>query len=134
MCLAETYNYDLEDEDARFLSLLIAAGGTIEKYGTAAGVKLATQAGVRVVRQYLKGAVLVAIKELFKKVGLIFTRKALEKALPFGVGVAVGCSANYGLSRFVGHQAKTWFILDRSTPPKPKIKAKRRIKKGRAVA
>jgi hypothetical protein len=42
----------------------------------------------------------------------------MAKALPFGVGVAIGSSANYILTRFVGHQAKTWFILDRSIPKK----------------
>jgi len=116
MCLAETYGYDLQHEDARYLAFLIAAGGTLEKMGASTGVRLASQAGVRMLRQYLKGAVLVAVKELFKKLGIIFTRKAIEKALPFGVGVAIGSGANYVLTRFVGHQAKVWFILDRSTP------------------
>lgn len=126
MCLTETYNYDLENEDARHLSFLIAGGGTLEKLSTTTGTRIASQAGVRMLRQYLKGAVLVAIKEIFKKVGITFTRKALEKALPFGVGVAISGSANYALTRFVGHQAKTWFILDRSIPKKTKTKAKRK--------
>ncbi len=123
MCLAETYGYDLQHEDARYLAFLIAAGGTLEKLGAGTGVRLASQAGVRMLRQYLKGAVLVAVKELFKRLGIIFTRQALEKALPFGVGVAIGSSANYVLTRFVGHQAKTWFVLDRSTPDKVEVES-----------
>ncbi len=116
MCLAETFGYDLNSEDARHLSLLIAASGTLEKAGKDTLVKLASEAGVRMLRQYLKGAALTAVKEAFKKIGITFTRKALEKALPFGVGVAVGSGANYALTWFVGNQAKQWFIIDRSMP------------------
>ncbi len=115
MCLATAYGYDLNNEDARNLSLLIAAGGTLEKAGVSAGTRIASQAGVRLLRQYLKGAVLQAIKELFKKLGIIFTRKALEKALPFGIGVVVGATANYYLTRYVGREAIQWFRLDRES-------------------
>lgn len=134
MCLAQTYNYDLENEAARYLSFLIAGGGTLEKLGKSTGVRIASQAGVRMLRQYLKGAALVATKEIFKKIGITLTRKAIEKALPFGVGVAIGSSANYALTRFVGHEAKTWFILDRSIPREPKSKIKRSAKKRPAAA
>jgi hypothetical protein len=64
-------------------------------------------------REYLKGPTLVVVKELFKKVGITFTRKALEKAIPFGVGVVIGSGANYGLVRYVGAQARDWFVIDR---------------------
>lgn len=116
MCLVAAYGYDLTKQDAQYLSFLIAAGGAIEKAGEAAGVRLAAQAGVRLLRQYLRGAALQAIKEMFKKVGIIFTRKALEKALPFGIGVLVGGGANYGLTVFVGRQAKAWLTLDARMP------------------
>lgn len=67
-------------------------------------------------RQYLKGAAHTALKALFKKIGIIFTRKALEKALPFGVGVVIGSSANYALTKYVGNAAKRWFLIDRDEP------------------
>lgn len=116
MCLVAAYGYDLTKQDAQYLSFLIAAGGALEKAGESAGVKLATQAGVRLIRQYLRGAALQAIKEMFKKVGIIFTRKAVEKALPFGIGVVVGSGANYALTVFVGKQAKAWLTLDAKMP------------------
>lgn len=115
-CLTENYGYDITSEDAQHLSFLIAAGGTLEKAGVKGGTKLATQAGVRMLRQYLKGATLQAVKEFFKKVGITFTRKAAEKALPFGIGVAIGSGANYGLTRYVGKQAKKWYQIDRQMP------------------
>jgi hypothetical protein len=115
-CLAEAFGYDLNKQDARELAFLIAAGGALEKAGEEIGVKLASKAGVRLLRQYLKGATLQAIKAFFRRIGIIFTRKALEKALPFGVGVFIGSSANYALTRYVGAQAKEWFVIDRQTP------------------
>jgi len=115
-CLTQAFDYDLNEEDARHLAFLIAAGGAIEKAGETVGVKLASEAGVRLLRSYLKGAALQAMKEFFRRVGIIFTRKALERTLPFGVGVLLGTSANYALTRYVGAQAKEWFILDRKTP------------------
>jgi len=115
-CLAENYGYDITSEDIQHLSFLIAAGGTLEKAGVSGGTKLATQAGVRMFRQYLKGAALQTVKEFFKKIGITFTRKAAEKALPFGVGVVIGSAANYSITRYVGKQAKKWFQIDRQMP------------------
>jgi hypothetical protein len=116
MCLAELFGYDLHTEDGRHLAFIIAAGGAAEKAGVGAACRLASKAGVRLVREYLKGATLQAIKEFFKKLGIIFTRKALEKAIPFGVGVVIGSGANYGLTRYVGGVAIDWFFLAREEP------------------
>lgn len=116
MCLASTFGYDIETHDAQYLSFLIAAGSTIEKAGVSTGTRVASQAGVRLLKRWLRDAALKAVKAAFKEVGIVFTRKALEKALPFGVGVAVGGGANYVLTRYVGNQAKAWFVIDRSMP------------------
>ena len=118
MCMCAAYGYDITSTDAQHLSLLIAAGGTLEKAGASAGTKIATQAGVKMMRQYLKGATLQAVKEFFKKIGITFTRKAAEKAIPFGVGTVIGAVANYALTHYVGKQAKKWFILDAETDGK----------------
>jgi EcsC family protein len=115
MCLAEAFGHDLLEPDAMHLCFLIAAGSSLEKAGVETGVKLASKAGVNMLRQYLKGTALQAVKELFKKVGLAFARNAAEKALPFGIGVVLGASGDYALTRFVGTQAKKWFVLDRET-------------------
>ena len=130
-CLAEAFGWDLDTEDARHLSFLIAAGGTLEQAGVEVGARVASKAGVSMLRQYLKGAALQAIKEFFKRLGLVFTRKAVERALPFGVGVALGASANLALTRYVGGQAKKWFILDQ-TAPKAAARKRRRKAKYRA--
>jgi hypothetical protein len=112
-CLAEAFGYDLNKQDARDLAFLIAAGGALEKAGEQLGVRLASKAGVRMVRQYLKGAALQAVKQFFRRIGIVFTRKALEKAIPFGFGVFIGAGANYALTKYVGAQARDWFVIDR---------------------
>ncbi len=121
MCLAEAFGWDLNNEDARHLTLLVAAGGSLEKLGVEAGTKFASKAGVNMVRQYLKGAALQTVKEMFKRLGITFTRKALEKAIPFGIGVIIGSSANYALTKYVGHTALKWFSIDRDLGNKPTV-------------
>ena len=116
MCLAAAFGYDITKEDTKHLAFLISAGATVEQVVTTTGTRIASEAGVRMLRQYLKGAALVAVKQAFRRIGIVFTRKAAEKALPFGIGVAVGSSTNYALAKYVGSQAKGWFILDRDMP------------------
>lgn len=113
ICLAAAFGWDLDSEDTNHLCYLIAAGCTLEKAGVETTTRIASKAGVNMLRQYLKGAALRAVKEFFKKLGIIFTRKALEKAIPFGIGVVIGSSANYALTKYVGAQAIKFFILER---------------------
>ncbi|RNW02709.1 hypothetical protein CAG37_023500 [Serratia nematodiphila] len=115
MCLAEAFNWDISSEDARQLSFLIAAGGTLEKLGSETVVKIASNAGVKMLKMYLKGPALIVIKEMFKKIGINFSRKALEKSLPFGVGVVISSSANYMLAKYVGNVATKWFTIEQES-------------------
>lgn len=112
MCLAAVFEYDIVSEDGKHLAFLIAATGTAQRAGVETGARIGSQAGVRVLRQYLKGTALQAVKQAFRRVGVTFTRKAVEKAIPFGVGASIGGAANYWLTRYVGRQAKQWFIID----------------------
>lgn len=105
MCLAIAINDRLSNEDAKHLSFVVALAGTIEQAASKGTTRIASKAGVRIVENYLKGATLTTVKELFKRVGITFARSSLTKAIPFGVGVVVGASANYALTRFVGKAA-----------------------------
>ena len=113
-CLAAAFKYDITSEDGKHLVFLIAATGSVQRAGVEAGARVGSKAGVSMLRQYLKGGALQATKQAFRRVGVTFTRKAAEKAIPFGIGAIVGAGANYGLTRYVGHQAKQWFIIDRT--------------------
>ena len=121
MCLAAVFGYDITSEDGKHLAFLIAATGSAQRAGVGIGAQVGSKAGVRILRQYLKGAALQALKQAFRRVGITFTRKAVERAIPFGVGVAIGAGANYGLTRYVGRQAKEWFIIDKTTQPVSEI-------------
>ena len=58
-----------------------------------------------------EGSDLAGGERIFKRVGITFTRKAAEKAIPFGVGVIIGFSANKGLTWYVGNRAKAFFSI-----------------------
>ncbi len=112
MCLAVTYGYDLTNEDARHLSFLIAGVGALEQMATTSGQEFLSKSTIKMTNIYLKGATLKATKEVFAKIGVTFTKKALQKAIPFGIGVLIGSSANYALSNYVGNKALEWFVVN----------------------
>ncbi|MEO5356432.1 MAG: hypothetical protein H7844_03930 [Nitrospirae bacterium YQR-1] len=141
LCLCEAFGFDASTEEALNLSFLLAAAGTLEKaglhietacenkttmkllksnlkgaafqiFGANIGVKIASDAGVSMIQHYLRGAVLHVIKDLFNRIGTHFTRKAIEKSLPYGFGIIIGGTLNYALTKYVGVQAKNWFIIE----------------------
>lgn len=112
MCLAMALNQRLTNEDARHMSLIIALCGALETAGVERGVKIASKAGVKMVERYLEGATLAFIKDLFKTVGITFTKTATVKAIPFGVGVVIGSAAGYAMTQYVGKSARKFFLLN----------------------
>lgn len=109
MALATVYDHDILNEEEKRLCYLIAGLGAMSQAAKEGGRAVGSKAFVNLVQQYLKGSSLQAVKEIFKKLGVTFTRKALEKAIPFGVGVVIGFSANKGLTWYVGSKARDFF-------------------------
>ncbi|MBF0319052.1 MAG: hypothetical protein HQL01_04525 [Nitrospirae bacterium] len=141
LCLCEVFGFDVSEEKTINLAFLLAAAGTLEKAGVSLesaceskatmkllksniqgaavqiaganiGVKVASDLGVSMIQHYLQGAALHVIKDLFSRIGTHFTRKAVEKSLPYGFGIVIGGSLNYALTKYVGVQAKNWFIVE----------------------
>lgn len=112
MCLATAYGYDLTNEDAKHLTFLIAGAGALEQMATTTGKSFASKTALKVTDIYLKGATLSAVKSVFSKVGITFTKSAFKKALPFGIGVVIGSSTNYALTKYVGKKALDWFVMN----------------------
>lgn len=115
MCHALVYLFKpyMEPEETFSLAVTLASYGTLERQGARKGggaaTRLASQAGVRVLWQQLKGGVLLATKQAFKRVGIVFTRKAVEKAIPFGVGAVISSGVNAGpLPMWVVRPANGW--------------------------
>lgn len=111
MAIATVYGHDITIEEEKRLCLIIAGLGAINEATKAGGREIGKQASVKMMQQYLKGATLTTVKEIFKKVGITFTRKAAEKAIPFGIGVVIGFSANKGLTWYVGTKARDFFSV-----------------------
>jgi hypothetical protein len=109
MALAVVYGHDIEKEEEQRLCLIVAGMGAMNEAAKQGGKVAGTKAFVAMTQQYLKGATLVAVKEIFKRVGITFTRKAVEKAIPFGVGIVIGATANKGLTLYVGSKARDFF-------------------------
>jgi hypothetical protein len=109
MALATLYEHNILEAEERRLCFIVAALGTISKAAKEGAKQLGTKAFISMARQYLKGATLVTVKQLFRRVGVTFTRKALEKAAPFGAGVVISFTANKGLTWYVGTKIHDFF-------------------------
>lgn len=112
MALASVYGHNILLEEEKRLCLIIAGLGAVNEAAKEGGKAIGSKAFIKMTQQYLKGSTLQAVKEIFKKVGITFTRKAAEKAIPFGVGVVIGFSANKGLSWYVGSKARDFFASE----------------------
>lgn len=118
MCHALVYLFkpEMGEEEAYSLAVTLATYGMLERNGVrklaGKGMKFASRAGVKILRQQLKGTALIATKQAFKRVGIVFTRKAVEKAIPFGVGAVIGSTVNAGITTYVGREALKWLELD----------------------
>ena len=109
MALATVYERDIEKEEEKRWCFIIAGLGAINK-ATQQGTKEAgTQAFTKMAQQYLNGPSLLAVKADFKKVGIAFTRKSLEKAIPFGVGTFISFKVNKTLTCDVGKTSRDYF-------------------------
>ena len=112
MEIATIYDHDIREEEARYVCLVVAGLGATSEAAKVGAKHLAARAAVNMTRAVLKGATLQAVKTLLRRVGISFTRKALEKAIPFGIGVLIGATVNKLLTRHVGRRAiATYTVL-----------------------
>lgn len=109
MAIATIYEHDILTEEGKRLCFMIAGLGAISEAAKEGSKRIGSKAFISVVQANLKGSTLIAVKEIFKKVGITFSRKALEKSIPFGVGVVIGFSANKGITWYIGSKAKDYF-------------------------
>lgn len=120
MALATIYEHDILIEEEKRLCMLIAGVGAITELGKKATTDVANKAFVKMIEQYLKGAVLQSIKEIFKRIGIEFTKSALKKSLPFGVGAIIGFNANKLMTKYIGNKAIYFFECEEDTQPNKK--------------
>jgi hypothetical protein len=109
MAIATIYGRDIMVEDEKLLCFMVAGLGTINEFGKQGAKAMGSKAFCNMIKQYLKGSVLLAVKQVFKKLGIVFTKKAVVKFAPFGIGVIIGASANKVLTKYVGSKAKDFY-------------------------
>lgn len=109
MALASLHGRDIELEQEKMLCFILAGLGLTAKAAKEGAKELGTKAFIKLVRQHLSGPALATVKAIFRKLGVTFTRKAVEKSIPFGVGVVIGFSANKGITWYVGEKAHDYF-------------------------
>lgn len=109
MALATVYGHNILIEEEKRICFVVAGLGAINEAAKNGGAQVGTKALVKVIQKNLQGPTLIAVKEIFAKVGVTFVRKSAEKAIPFGVGAVIGFSANKGLSWYIGKLAKKTF-------------------------
>jgi len=112
MSLAHIYDHDILSEEERKLCFIIAGLGAINQATQKGAQEVGSKAFTKMVQKYLQGSTLVAVKEIFKRVGITFTRKGLEKAIPFGVGVVIGFTVNKTLTWYIGIRARDYFQVN----------------------
>lgn len=105
MEIATIYDHDVRIDEEKMICMFVAGLGATNQFVKEAGKQLSSKAFVTMVQQTLRGALLQAVKVLFRQLGITFSRKALEKAIPFGIGVVIGGVANKALTSYVGGRA-----------------------------
>lgn len=112
MEIATVYDHDVRVDEEKTICMIVAGLGATNQFLKEGGKAVAGKAFVTLVQQTLRGALLQAVKVIFKQLGITFTRKALEKAIPFGVGMVIGGFANKALTTYVGNRAiETYQVL-----------------------
>lgn len=109
MALTTLHGHDVETEEARQMCFIIAGVGLSSKAAKDGAKEVTAKAFHKLVNRHLSGVTLAAVKASFKTVGLAFTRKAVEKAIPFGVGAVIGFSANKSRTSSIGEKTHDYF-------------------------
>lgn len=93
------FGYNIDDEEVQFQIISSLGAGAA---GLGKVTRVATnRIGKRLLEKYLKGALLKAVKDFLRKLGVIFTRKAIVAWLPV-VGSGVNLVVNRNLMGLLG--------------------------------
>jgi hypothetical protein len=114
--LAYLYGHDLNVDQTKWVAYFVCGLGAAQDGSQDPSKLIDPQAAVRLARRGLDNFLRFATRELFKKLGAMLTRKALQKAIPFGIGMAFGYVVNRTLTNRVGQFAIDYFEAEKRTP------------------
>jgi hypothetical protein len=115
--LATVYGRDISVQEENNLCYLLAGFGALNEVAKQGGARLGLAALANLSRPYLRGAAVTAVKAIFRRLGVLFARKAFEKAIPFGIGLGVSMFANKALTGYVGREVHGFFVKEFSSAP-----------------
>lgn len=109
--IAAVYGHDTTDRETAAELLVLQGIYNTTEAANRALTEASKRVATRVVNKYIKGATLVLLKQLFRYVGIKFTRTGLLKAVPF-VAVPLGAGVNEVSTRSLGKRAIKYYELE----------------------
>lgn len=109
MALAHHYGHDIESEVGRNRHFIIAGLSTIKMEVIKESNAKAAHLFSVLANRYLRQATFDAVGVIFKKVSITLSKRALQKAIPFGIGAAISFVSNKWLTKAVGQRANAFF-------------------------
>lgn len=91
--IAAVYGHDTTDRETAAELLVLQGIYSTTKVARVALEEASKRVATRLVNQYIKGATLVLLKQLFRYVGIKFTRVGLLKAVPF-ISIPINAAVN----------------------------------------
>lgn len=106
LSIAAVYGHDMSDHKERAVELLVIQGVHNGREVARRGLeRAAAKAARKLILRHLRKESLVVVKQLFRVVGITFTRKALlEKGVPF-ISIPISSGVNYLSTRLLANQA-----------------------------
>lgn len=109
MALATLYGHDIENEAGKKQYYIIASLSTINTETIRQGGEQAAKLFTKMAHRYLRDASFETVKIVFRKVSVTLSKKAIQKAIPFGIGAVIGFSSNKTLTWMAGQRVKIFF-------------------------
>jgi uncharacterized protein (DUF697 family) len=102
--IAAVYGHDTTDRETAAEMLVLLGIYRTTEAARVALAEAAKRVSARLINAYVKGATLALLKQLFRYVGIKFTRTGLLRAVPF-VSVPISAAVNEASTRSLGNRA-----------------------------
>lgn len=109
--IAAVHGHDTTDRETAAEMLILQGIYNTTEAANRALTQTSKRVATRVVNRYVKGGTLLLLKQLFRYVGIKFTRTGLLKAVPF-VAVPINAGVNEVATRSRGNRAIKYYGLE----------------------
>jgi hypothetical protein len=109
--IAAVYGHDTNHRETAAELLVLQGIYNTTEAARVALTEASKRVATRLVNMYVRGATLVLLRQLFRYVGIRFTRVGLLKAVPF-VAIPVNAGVNEAATRSLGRKAIRFYDLE----------------------